>query len=145
VVLFENTNFGGISLSLTGPTTIRDLKRDRPNGQDWGDRISSARVTPPAGTPVFTACTSPTVYHDDHYRGRSFTVTATIMDLHPRGDGDKASSVCIPPGFSLTFFEDSNLHGNSFTRVGPTEIFDLKRDKPDGRDWGDKISSIRRN
>jgi hypothetical protein len=145
VVLFENIDFGGSSLSLTGPTTIRDLKRDRPNGQDWGDRISSVRVTPPAGTPVFTACTQPTVYHDDHYRGRSFVVTATIMNLHSTGDGDKASSVCIPPGFSLTFFEDSNLKGNNFTRAGPTEIFDLKRDKPDGRDWGDKISSIRRN
>ncbi len=145
VVLFENINFSGATLSLTGPTTIRDLKRDRPGGQDWGDRISSVRVTPPGGTPPFTACTVPIVYHDDHFRGRSFTVTATIMDLHSRGDGDKASSVCIPPNFSLTFFEDKNLSGRSFTRVGPAEIFDLKRDRPDGRDWGDTISSIRRN
>jgi astacin (peptidase family M12A) len=142
VTLFENTNFGGNTLSLTGPTTIRDLKRDRPGGQDWGDRISSVRV---GGTPPFIACTVPTVYHDDHYRGRSFTVTSTITDLHSRGDGDKASSVCIPPNFSLTFFEDKDLRGRSFTRVGPTEIFDLKRDRPDGRDWGDTISSIRRN
>src|SRR5215204_2900571 len=121
------------------------MKRDRPNGQDWGDRVSSVRVTSPAGTPPFTACTEPLVYHDDHYRGKSFRVTNTINDLHPQGDGDKASSVCVPPGFSLTFFEDKNLTGRSFTRSGPTEIFDLKRDLPDGRDWGDKISSIRVN
>lgn len=145
IVLFENTNFSGNSLSLTGPQTIRDMKRDRPNGQDWGDRVSSVRVTAPGGTPPFTACTEPLAYHDDHYRGKSFRVTSTINDLHAQGDGDKASSVCIPPGFSLTFFEDKNLTGRSFTRAGPAEIFDLKRDLPDGRDWGDKISSVRRN
>lgn len=145
VVLFEDTNFGGSSLTLTGPTTFRDLQRDRPNSQNWGDRVSSARVTPPPGTPTFTACSEPILYHDDHYRGRSFTVSATINDLHAQGNGDKASSLCIPPGVSLTFFEDKNLTGRSMTRTGPTEIFDLKRERPDDRDWGDKISSIRRN
>jgi len=145
VVLFEDTNFGGSSLTLTGPTSVRDMQRDRPNGQNWGDRVSSVRVTPPAGTPTFTACTVATLYHDDHYRGRNFTVTSTINDLHSAGNGDKASSVCIPPGVTLTMFEDKNLSGRSIRRTGPAEIFDLKRDRPDDRDWGDKISSIRFN
>jgi astacin (peptidase family M12A) len=145
VVLFENTDFGGNSLPLTGPFNIRDMKRDRPSGQDWGDKVSSVRVTPPAGTPAFTACTSPTLYYDDHYRGRHFTIVGTVNDLHAQGNGDNASSMCIPPGFSLTFFENKNLTGKNFTRAGPTEIFDLKRDRPDGQDWGDKISSIRVN
>jgi hypothetical protein len=59
--------------------------------------------------------------------------------------GDKASSLCIPPGFSVTFFEHKNLTGRQLTREGPAEIFDLKRDKPDNEDWGDKISSVRLN
>jgi hypothetical protein len=142
VVLFEHTNFGGDLLDLTGPVTIGDFKRDRPNGQDWGDKVSSAQVTPPAGAPPFTACTAPILYHDDHYRGRSFEVSATVDDLHVQGDGDKASSLCVPPGFSLTFFEHRNRTGKSFTREGPAEILDLKRDEPDNEDWGDKISSI---
>ena len=145
VVLFEHTNFGGASLMLTGPTSVRDMQRDRPNGQNWGDRISSVRVTPPAGAPAFTACSEPIFYHDDHYRGRSRVITSTINDLHATGDGDKASSICIPPGRTVTFFEDKNLTGRSLRRTGPAEIFDLKRDRPDDRDWGDKISSVRVN
>jgi hypothetical protein len=145
VVLFEHTGFGGATLSLTGPATIRDMKRDRPDGQDWGDRVSSAQVVAPAGTPAFTPCTEPTLYHDDHYRGRSFTVTGTMADLHAQGDGDEVSSLCVPPGFSLTFFEDRNLAGRELTREGPAEIFDLKEEKRGRGDWGDQISSVRVN
>ena len=145
VTVYEDKKFKGRAMTLRGQRIIRDLKRDRPQGRNWGDKISSVRVTAPAGTPRFTACRSPTLYHDDHYRGRSFTIGRSNRDIHQQGNGDKASSVCVPPGASITVYENKNFRGRSLRLNGPREIFDLKRDKPQGRNWGDKISSVRVN
>lgn len=145
VTLFEDKRFRGRTLNLVGPRNIRDLKRDRPGGRDWGDKVSSVRVTAPPGTPGFLPCNGPLFYHDDHYRGRSFSITASNTDVHRQGNGDKASSVCIPAGFSVTIFEHKNFRGRSLRLNGPREILDLKRNRPGGRDWGDKISSVRVN
>lgn len=145
ITLFVDSNFGGRSLHLTGPIQVNDLKRNAPDGQDWGDKFSSVQVIPPSGTPPFVPCSQPTLFKDDHYGGKALGINSSIADLHREGMGDKASSVCVPAGYTITLFQDKNFHGRSLRLVGPREVLDLKRDRPDGQDWGDKISSVQVN
>jgi hypothetical protein len=86
----------------------------------------------------------PALYVDHHYAGRRKSYPAgTVADnLHTDGNGDTFSSVCVPAGFTLKVFEHINQGGRSLTLVGPVEILDLKRDRPSGEDWGDRISSL---
>ena len=60
--------------------------------------------------------------------------------------GDRFSSMCVPRGWEVTVYKDTNFRGNSFKFIGPASFEDLQRQKvSDGRvlKWGDKISSIR--
>jgi hypothetical protein len=143
LTIFEHTNYGGRSLVLRENTLVEDLHRKAPDGRNWGDKISSVRVTrrPPGSTPG-VPCTTPRAYHDDHYRGRRVGLT-TNDDLHKQGDGDKFSSICVPAGVTVILFEHKDSDGSKLEIVGPKEILDLKRDRPNNTDWGDRASSVR--
>ncbi len=146
VVLYEDSNYGGQYLELAGPAQISDLKRERPDGVNWGDRISSVKVFKPVvrnrgGRTI--ECRQVTLYSNDDFGGRSVTAQSSIADLHRVGMGDDASSVCVPAGFKVELFEHTNYRGSRLEVRGPDSIADLKRDRPDGADWGDRISSIR--
>lgn len=145
VVLYEDDNYRGDFLELRGQTAIADLKRDRPEGENWGDRISSVKVFRPAPTRRgrFIDCSRPTLYSNDGFGGRTLTLQDSEPNLHRLGMGDAASSLCVPSGWSVVFYEDANYRGDSLNVKGPTSIADLKRDRPDGRNWGDRISSAR--
>ncbi len=147
VTLYEDDDYGGDVLNLTGPVTITDLKRQRPEGQDWGDRISSVRVVRvrtsryqgrlPADCDRY-----PVLFKNDGFRGGTARLDQSNPDLHRGGMGDDASSLCVPDGWRVILYEDTNYRGDRLELNGPDAIQDLKRDRPDGRDWGDRISSV---
>ncbi len=148
VVLYRDSNYRGPSLELRGPTEIADLKRDRPRGSDWGDAISSVRVYRPrggwrgGGRGSYTDCRVPELFGNDDFDGRSVTLTNSVPDLHRLGMGDAASSICVPSGWVVVVYEDTGYRGRSLEIRGPDSIADLKRDRPGGSDWGDRISSV---
>ncbi len=149
VILYQDTNFGGDALDLTGPVTISDLKRERPQGKDWGDRISAVRVYQPRkrlgryqGQLPQGCDRYPVLFERDTFRGKTASLSQQIPDLHRQGMGDDASSVCVPEGWRVVVFEDTNYRGDRLEIYGPDAIQDLKRDRPEGKDWGDRISSV---
>lgn len=149
VVVYEDTGFGGDQLELVGPTTISDLKRRRPQGRDWGDRISAVRVYPPRrsfgqyqGRLPRDCDRYPVLFKSDTFRGDTARLTGSNPDLHRSGMGDEASSVCVPDGWRIVVYEDTGYRGDRLEIYGPDAIQDLKRDRPGGRDWGDRISSV---
>jgi hypothetical protein len=142
VQLFEHDSYRGRSLNLTGPMTIEDLHRGGPDGSDWSDMISSVRVSGVQANPAPAECASePIVYEHELYAGRR--VRGTAANLHSLGMGDKVSSLCVPDGWIVEAWEHDGFRGENLQISGPVEIPDLKRESPDGRDWGDKFSSIR--
>lgn len=145
VTLFQDSQYRGARLPLEGPYEIADLKRDRPEGQDWGDRVSSAEVrySPPASTRTGPCDRTPMLFADDSFRGKKLEVTQSISDTHSRGLGDNISSLCVPRGWQITVYEDKGFRGASLELRGPASILDLRRERPNGREWGDTISSVR--
>ena len=144
VTLFEHSNFRGRQLRLTGPIRIDDLKKNSPDGKNWGDKISSVRVSGVLANPAPTACAaSPVVYEHDTFRGRNLLVRKDIVSLHTNKMGDKVSSVCVPAGWSLELFEHKSYRGHVMRVDGPISLTDLKRGSPDNNNWGDMFSSIR--
>jgi hypothetical protein len=143
LTLFEHANYRGRRLVLPANTLVEDLHRTAPDGWNWGDKISSVRVTRrPAGSVPGLPCAEPVAYHDDHYRGRRVRLVDSDDDLHGQGDGDKFSSICVPAGRTIVLFEHTDFRGRRLEIVGPREILDLKRDRPDNTDWGDLASSV---
>jgi hypothetical protein len=142
IELFEHTDFGGDLLRLVGPVTESDFKRNAPDGRDWNDKISSAIVIPPPGTPPIVGCTSVSLFHDSYYRGKRIIVSSSISNLHDTGDGDKISSVCVPSGRTLILFEHDSLSGRQLQITGPIEVFDLKDRPLGGGNWNDEASSV---
>jgi len=142
IILFQHADFGGAQLSLMGESVVFDLRRESPDGRNWSDDVSSVRVIAPGGTPAIT-CTRPVLYEHDSFLGQTFEVARTLHTLHPFGAGDKASSACVPQGWTIELFEHSDWRGSMLRLVGPVAESDFKRDAPDGRDWNDKISSVR--
>lgn len=143
VVVYEDTGFRGDALRLVGPAVIYDLKRERPQGTDWGDRISSVEVTRLRTSGRGDCSNYPILYSDDGYSGRRYEIRDSQRDLHSLGMGDSASSVCVPQGWRIVLYEDTNFRGNQLVLDGYASIDDLKRDRPEGQDWGDRISSVR--
>jgi astacin len=144
VAIFADAQFLGAQSTLVGPVVVEDLRTGAPGG-NWNKRISSVKINArPGGAAPRLPCTMPALYVDHHYAGRRKSYPAgTVADnLHTDGNGDTFSSVCVPAGFTLKVFEHINQGGRSLTLVGPVEILDLKRDRPSGEDWGDRISSL---
>lgn len=99
VTLYEDADYKGSFITITGPQVILDLKRDRPNGRDWGDKISSVRVSGVQANPIPLGCdTEPVVFEHDRYRGRRLSLSQNVSTLHQSSIdlGDKISSICVP-------------------------------------------------
>ncbi len=142
VVLYEDTRFRGEKLTLRGPHTIADLKRDRPAGRNWGDRISSVEVQRVSVSQA--ACRqTPVLYEHDGFKGRQLPIQASIADLRRYNFGDRISSICVPRGWTLLFYEDRNYRGDVLEMRGEAVINNLEKDRPNGKDWGDRIDSVK--
>lgn len=145
VRVYQDTGFAGPSAELRGPDSVRDLKRQGIDGEGWGDRISSVEVFyrgPDRDLPK-ECSRAPYLFSNDGYRGQRLELREDIRNLRSVDFGDKASSLCVPRGWEVEFFADDNYRGARLNVRGSAAYGDLKRDRPQGADWGDRISSVR--
>lgn len=83
----------------------------------------------------------PIVWEHDTYGGRCLKLPVSRPGFKNYDFNDVASSVCVPAGWKVVLYEHTNFEGNHLSITGPARIADLKRDRPNGKDWGDKVSS----
>lgn len=87
-------------------------------------------------------CTEyPVLWEHDNYRGECLKLPVSRPGFKNYDFNDEASSVCVPDGWKVVLYRDTNFEGESLTVYGPASISDLKRNRPDAKNWGDKISS----
>jgi hypothetical protein len=102
--------------------------------------VAEASAAPPAG-PAPSVPRSPegvTLFEHDGYTGRSEVFRASDSNLkdNPIGN-DQASSIRVPPGYTVTLYKDSNFRGRSVVlrgdapSLGPTAV------------GNDQVSSLR--
>ncbi|MBT2326506.1 hypothetical protein J7E62_29770 [Variovorax paradoxus] len=142
VTVFADVDFSGSSVRLSAGR-YTDLSRDGPGGQDWGDRISSIRISRrPAGTTEVSCSDGTVLFERDGYMGQQFSVVRDFRNLHNYGFGDKASSICIKPNTRIEVYENVEYRGErrvfpASPAGTPNSAINLHR-----IDWGDRISSI---
>jgi hypothetical protein len=86
----------------------------------------------------------PTLFRHDNFRGFPLPLQVSLRNLHHRAVrmGDSISSLCVPEGWAIIAYEDDSFRGKTLEVVGPNYWTDLKRNRPNGWNWGDKISSV---
>ncbi len=88
--------------------------------------------------------TNPVVFKHDNFGGKKIVLSARDYgDLRDYGLTDEISSVCVPRGWKVILYQHHGYRGDNLTVTGPNSWNDLKRQQPDGKNWGDSISSIR--
>lgn len=85
----------------------------------------------------------PILWEHDHFRGACIQLHTSIGAMHAWEFGDRASSLAVPAGWTIVLYEHTNFGGDILVVHGPAVIPDLSRDKPDGKNWGDRISSVK--
>lgn len=84
------------------------------------------------------------VYKHDNFRGQRIKLTRTYYgDLKDYKMTDEISSVCVPKGMTVYLYEHHGFRGKRLRVQGPYSWNDLKRQRPYGQNWGDRISSIK--
>jgi len=86
----------------------------------------------------------PTLFRHDNFRGFPLPLQVSLRNLHHRANrmGDSVSSLCVPQGWKIIVHADDSFRGRSLEVIGPDYWTDLKRNRPNGWNWGDKISSV---
>lgn len=154
LVIYEDNYFTGESISIDGPAaniSLAELKTSR--GDSWNDRISSLKMIDLKSIKeVYDAqheCASAAlVFEDWHFRGNSLGVSGNVPDLtavrlnNDTEDkwNDRITSLCVPPGRTLTLFDDVNFEGKTLIFNGPAFIQTLEQMR-----WTDRASSIKLN
>jgi len=90
-------------------------------------------------------CEVPTFHAYDNFGGRAYTAgRGEYSNIHKdnrfRGLGDAMSSLCVPRGFVVHFYEHDTFRGKMWEVVGGKEFYDLGRQK---KDFQDRISSFK--
>lgn len=78
----------------------------------------------------------PVLYQHDSFDGRCLRLPVSNGGFKNYDFNDMASSVCVPDGWQVILYEHANYEGKSLTITGPYKNSDLKRNKPDGMNWG---------
>lgn len=95
--------------------------------------------------PRQVSCRVPTFHAYDNFGGRAYTAKrGEYPNIHKdsrfRGLGDAMSSLCVPRGFVVHFYEHDTFKGKMWEVVGGKEFYDLGRQK---KDFQDRISSFK--
>ena len=146
VHVFRDKDYrGGSPLTVVGPGLLPDLRR-APDGRNWNDTITAVRVEGVAANPTPDECNASSVlFEHDHYNGRRLVLDRDYPSLKASSYkfNDIGSSLCVSAGVRVSLFEDSDYRGDFVQLVGPINVPDLHRESPDGKNWGDKFSSVK--
>ncbi|MCP3978724.1 MAG: beta/gamma crystallin family protein [bacterium] len=85
----------------------------------------------------------PILWVHDTFRGSCLQLWRSIPGFKSLDFNDEASSVTVPRGWTVILYEHTGYEGRTLTLTGPGDISDLKRDRPNGQNWGDTISSVK--
>lgn len=111
VTLYENSNFGGSTKTVTSDTSLLS---------DFNDKASSIKITYKGST------NGVTFYEHSDYGGWSVTLGTgqyNINDLLSAGiKNDAISSVKVPSGYTVTLYADSNFGGSTKIVTGNTTL-----------------------
>ena len=138
--IYADKYYKGASWAVSGPWKEPSL-----SAVGWNDRISSVRIidlrhSPPVD--VYEAqheCqTDVLIFEHSHFKGASKILKGDAANLSTYGFNDKVTSLCVPPGKTITLFRDKDFKGRQLTFRGPKFIQNLG-----GWDWNDKVSSIK--
>jgi len=89
------------------------------------------------------SCSTPTLWEYPNYRGRTMRAPRPDRNIHKsKNFGDKASSICVPKGWIVRFYEHPNLKGKSFRLDGPRKVVNLWNTKVKGKRMDNRISSF---
>lgn len=135
----------------------RERARKRRDANHWFEAVAGvisvtvAELGNPEnrGTaPKQVSCKLPTFHVYDNFGGRAYTAKrGEYANIHKdnrfQGLGDAMSSLCVPRGFVVHFFEHDSFRGRMWEVAGGKtgkEYYDLGRQK---RDFQDTISSFK--
>ncbi|NNU14906.1 hypothetical protein HK107_01040 [Parvularcula sp. ZS-1/3] len=148
VILYEDPDYRGGSLRL-GPGRHLFSRENR----IASNSTHSIRALSVDANPVPDACRSEAdgmvmMYEHDNLRGRRAVYTASDRDI---GDGefslgDRVSSLCVPPNWRVTFFNDPDMRGDSFVVDAGSAgavIRDIKNATGLGNHFDDALHSVR--
>lgn len=159
IILYRHSDFRGEHVRFAGPTELPDLSKLEmldakgrsvmsPLGvfpqhkMTWNDEASSVAVVGPAAN-IPPDCNRVTLFADSFWRGRRLAIDDWQDDLRKNVSfSDVTSAICVPAGLTVELFEHRHYEGQSVRIVGPMEVGNF-HDAPDGRNWGDRISSMR--
>lgn len=120
VTLYQNSGFGGSSVTLTSDTV--DL-----SSVSFNDAASSIKVTGPSAS-------FPVIYKDGNYSGSSQTLRPGVYSAGDLTIGnDELSSITVPSGWSVTLYTDNNFGGTAVTYTSNSSLVSIN----------DKTSSIK--
>ena len=153
------TVLGGFHGSALWPTTYAGVaaeankaRQSRNPGWETPPRFVVTIVIAELGNPENrgtaprqVSCKVPTFHAYDNFAGRAYTAKrGEYANIHKdkrfQGLGDAMSSLCVPPGFVVHFFEHDTFRGRMWEVVGGKEYYDLGRQK---KDFQDRISSFK--
>jgi ankyrin repeat protein len=86
---------------------------------------------------------TPTLYENNLFQGKSIAVTEESSDLKVQDFRNKASSLCVPKGWTLVVFEKPAFQGATYTINGPTVIYHMQDQRPGGQSWNDRVGSVK--
>lgn len=158
IVLYRHSDFRGENIRFTGPTEIPDLRKvDMKDSRGrvvyqtgfaygkvtWNDQVSSVEVIgananrAPIGDSVV-------LYEHSYWRGRRLETEDWIYTLknNTHQFNDVVSSIHVPSGRAVELYEHEGCGGWMIRIVGPMDVGNF-HSAPDGRNWGDVISSIK--
>lgn len=147
VTLFKGTNFRtDRRWQEFSPGTYNDLREFNLN-----NNVSSIRVEGVAANEPPPECDDvPMLFSYDYFRGRRVRLDGDVANLGAKKLKDKATSLCIPAGWTVHMFRKKNFRGTPSVEISagsdPAVFRDFKNEGPDPLGfWHDKASSVKVN
>lgn len=132
LIAYEDVNYNGASIEITGEWTITD------SDKTWSNRISSFRVVKNEISVVKPINTGVTIRLYEHANFESPFVDVNVSGpVALTGNWDNnVSSIKVPDGYKLLCYDRSDLQGDMIEITGDWTL------NPENMGWNDRISSM---
>lgn len=112
VTLYQNSAYGGSSITLTSDTPML-------SSVSFNDAASSIKVTGPTSS-------YPVIYKDGSYSGTSQTLRPGVYnDTDLTIGNDQLSSISVPSGWSVTLYASKDFGGSSVTYTSSSTLVSI--------------------